>query len=31
LADKSFYTQEMPPRVVSGISFGFPELSQSQG
>ncbi len=27
----SFHAQKMPSRVVSGISYGFPKLSQSQG
>jgi hypothetical protein len=31
LDQNSFHPLEMPPRVVSGISFGFPRLSQSQG
>jgi hypothetical protein len=28
---KTFHTQEMPPRVISGISFRFRKLSQSLG
>jgi hypothetical protein len=31
LHQSSFHAQEMPPCVVSGISFGFPRLSQSEG